>query len=125
MAAAPRVLQVCAEIFPLLKTGGLADVAGALPAALQREIGFPWSERMVERSRRSVGATIAAARTRYVQPFLGNNGTCGRNTERMNRIVNFDWSFSKKFQLLESGPLSSGPFALEARAELFNIFNIN
>jgi starch synthase len=30
-----RVLQVCAEIFPLLKTGGLADVAGALPRALQ------------------------------------------------------------------------------------------
>lgn len=30
-----RVLQVCAEIFPLLKTGGLADVAGALPLALQ------------------------------------------------------------------------------------------
>lgn len=29
-----HVLQVCAEIFPLLKTGGLADVAGALPAAL-------------------------------------------------------------------------------------------
>ncbi|ATE62537.1 glycogen synthase GlgA [Thauera sinica] len=32
-----RVLQVCAEIFPLLKTGGLADVAGALPAALQAQ----------------------------------------------------------------------------------------
>lgn len=30
-----RVLQVCAEIFPLLKTGGLADVAGALPQALR------------------------------------------------------------------------------------------
>ena len=29
-----RVLQVSAEIFPLLKTGGLADVAGALPPAL-------------------------------------------------------------------------------------------
>ncbi|HSI56548.1 MAG TPA: glycogen synthase GlgA [Ideonella sp.] len=29
-----KVLQVCAEIFPLLKTGGLADVAGALPPAL-------------------------------------------------------------------------------------------
>jgi starch synthase len=28
------VLHVCAEVFPLLKTGGLADVAGALPAAL-------------------------------------------------------------------------------------------
>ena len=35
---------------------------GSLPAAAQREIGFPWSPRMVERSRRSVGATIAAAR---------------------------------------------------------------
>ena len=29
-----RVLQVSAELFPLLKTGGLADVAGALPPAL-------------------------------------------------------------------------------------------
>ena len=33
-AAALRVLHVGAEIFPLLKTGGLADVLGALPAAL-------------------------------------------------------------------------------------------
>jgi starch synthase len=29
-----RVLSVTAEFFPLIKTGGLADVAGALPAAL-------------------------------------------------------------------------------------------
>jgi acetoin utilization deacetylase AcuC-like enzyme len=35
---------------------------GLLSAAQQREIGFPWSPRMVERARRSVGATIAAAR---------------------------------------------------------------
>ena len=31
-----RVLHVGAEIFPLLKTGGLADVLGALPGALRR-----------------------------------------------------------------------------------------
>ncbi|MBQ0929873.1 glycogen synthase GlgA [Ideonella alba] len=41
MAAAPRILQVCAEIFPLLKTGGLADVAGALPGALVAEGADP------------------------------------------------------------------------------------
>ncbi|SMC19833.1 starch synthase [Andreprevotia lacus DSM 23236] len=29
-----RVLHVCSELFPLLKTGGLADVTGALPGAL-------------------------------------------------------------------------------------------
>ncbi|MBX3607505.1 MAG: glycogen synthase GlgA [Piscinibacter sp.] len=29
-----RVLHVAAELFPLIKTGGLADVAGALPGAL-------------------------------------------------------------------------------------------
>ncbi len=35
MRASPmKVLQVSAEIFPLLKTGGLADIASALPAAL-------------------------------------------------------------------------------------------
>lgn len=35
---------------------------GALTALQQRRIGFPWSEAMVERSRRSAGATLAAAR---------------------------------------------------------------
>ncbi len=40
-----------------------AVAEGTTSAAQQREIGFPWSERMVERARRSVGATIAAART--------------------------------------------------------------
>lgn len=32
-----RVLHVCSEIFPLLKTGGLADVAAALPPELEKE----------------------------------------------------------------------------------------
>jgi starch synthase len=36
-----RILQVSAEIFPLLKTGGLADIAGALPAALSQQGGEP------------------------------------------------------------------------------------
>lgn len=35
-------------------------LAGELSESEQRAIGFPWSERMVERSRRSAGATIAA-----------------------------------------------------------------
>src|SRR5437867_1843116 len=35
---------------------------GTLPAEAQRRIGFPWSPMMVERSRRSVGATLTAAR---------------------------------------------------------------
>jgi len=35
---------------------------GTLPPEAQRRIGFPWSAMMVERSRRSVGATLAAAR---------------------------------------------------------------
>jgi acetoin utilization deacetylase AcuC-like enzyme len=43
-----------------------AVAEGTLSAAQQREIGFPWSERMVQRSRRSVGASIAAARSALV-----------------------------------------------------------
>jgi len=39
-----------------------AVLEGTTTEAQQREIGFPWSERMVQRARRSVGATIAAAR---------------------------------------------------------------
>ena len=36
---------------------------GSVAPEAMREIGFPWSEAMVERSRRSAGATIAACRT--------------------------------------------------------------
>jgi len=32
-----RVLSVTSEVFPIIKTGGLADVAGALPSALAQE----------------------------------------------------------------------------------------
>lgn len=38
-----------------------AVMTGTVPSEIQRRIGFPWSPQMVERSRRSVGATIAAA----------------------------------------------------------------
>jgi acetoin utilization deacetylase AcuC-like enzyme len=37
--------------------------AGLLSRAEQQAIGFPWSTQMVERSRRSVGATLAACRS--------------------------------------------------------------
>ncbi len=36
---------------------------GTLDARAQRQIGFPWTPAMVERSRRSVGGTIAACRS--------------------------------------------------------------
>lgn len=39
-----------------------AVAQGLLTPAAQREIGFPWSPAMVERARRSVGATVQAAR---------------------------------------------------------------
>ncbi len=48
-------------------------VAGnGLSAAEQRAIGFPWSEAMVERARRSVGATLAAARAARVEGVAAN-----------------------------------------------------
>jgi len=48
----------------LVHTPGYIDslVSGRISAAALREIGFPWSEFMVARARRSVGATVAAVR---------------------------------------------------------------
>jgi len=58
----------------LVHEGGyLAAVReGALPPLAQRRIGFPWSPEMVERSRRSTGATVAAARV-----ALAEAAACG------------------------------------------------
>jgi acetoin utilization deacetylase AcuC-like enzyme len=49
-----------------------AVTEGLLSAAQQREIGFPWSARMAERSRRSVGATIAASRAALAEGVGAN-----------------------------------------------------
>ncbi|MGI9025169.1 MAG: histone deacetylase family protein [Burkholderiaceae bacterium] len=45
---------------------------GTLSPREQREIGFPWSPAMVERSRRSVGATIAASRVARIEGIAVN-----------------------------------------------------
>ena len=50
----------------------LKVIEGKLSPEEQREIGFPWSEKMVERSRRSAGATIAAAKTAIGEGISGN-----------------------------------------------------
>jgi len=47
-------------------------VGGTLAAAEQRRIGFPWSAQMVERSRRSAGATLAACRAALVEGCAAN-----------------------------------------------------
>ena len=60
----------------------------------------------------------------FSQPLVGNDGTCGRNSVRMNSLTNFDWSFFKDTELTESGPWGSGPWKLQFRAEMYNIFNI-
>ncbi len=52
-----------AELALVHTTGYVGDVVdGTLHATRLRRIGLPWSTALVERSRRSVGATIAASR---------------------------------------------------------------
>ena len=45
---------------------------GSVAPQRMREIGFPWSEGMAERARRSVGATIAACRVAFDEGIAAN-----------------------------------------------------
>lgn len=49
-----------------------AVLQGTLSAAQQREIGFPWSPSMAQRSRCSVGATLMAARAALAEGVAAN-----------------------------------------------------
>ena len=56
-------------------TSYLARVrAGELSEPEQRALGLPWSPALVERARRSTGATIAAARVALIDGCAGNLG---------------------------------------------------
>lgn len=71
MSEAPRASD--GELALAHAPGWIAAIAdGSVSAAAMREIGFPWSEAMVERSRRSAGATIAACRTALAEGVAGN-----------------------------------------------------
>jgi acetoin utilization deacetylase AcuC-like enzyme len=52
------------EMLGLVHTPGYLHrfITGAMDAAEIRKLGFPWSPALVERSRRAVGGTVAAAR---------------------------------------------------------------
>jgi hypothetical protein len=50
------------------------------------------------------------------QPLLGNFGTMGRNTLRLNGESNFDWNVYKNFRFWESA-------YFQVRAEGYNMFN--
>jgi acetoin utilization deacetylase AcuC-like enzyme len=67
IVAPERVLDPAAASDEMLRLVHTADYVtrfaeGALSAAEVRRIGFPWSPALVERSRRAVGGTVAAAR---------------------------------------------------------------
>ena len=49
-----------------------AIAEGTVAASVTREIGFPWSPAMAERARRSVGATLAAARVAMLEGIAAN-----------------------------------------------------
>jgi starch synthase len=77
-----RVLYVCTELFPLLKTGGLGDVSGALPPALREAgcdvrvlvPGFPAIRSGVVHSKLAQGSPITLP-TRYGPDLAGRGLT--------------------------------------------------
>ncbi len=65
-AADEDLLRVhCPDYLAALQTG-------TLERSVERRIGFPWSKQMVERSRRSVGGTLGAARTALAESLAVN-----------------------------------------------------
>ncbi len=60
--------------------------------------------------------SVYAASLGLSQPLLGNFGTLGRNTHRLNGEKNFDWIIGKNFVVTER-------IKLQVRGEFYNIFN--
>lgn len=50
------------------------------------------------------------------QPLVGNLGNAGRNIDRVNRFLNFDWTLGKEFTVTEQ-------VRTEFQAHFYNVFN--
>ena len=91
-----------------------AVVKGELSASAQREIGFPWSEGMVERARRSVGATVSAARLAMQQGISANlaGGTHHAHADKGSGFCVFN-DVAVAARLLQTEAARSGLQALQ------------
>jgi acetoin utilization deacetylase AcuC-like enzyme len=95
-----------------------AIAAGTLNPAAQKEIGFPWSLAMVERARRSVGATVGAVRAAMIDGVAANlaggthhayadkgGGFCVFNDVAVAaRLVQAEWARPAAFGYLSRPP---------------------
>jgi acetoin utilization deacetylase AcuC-like enzyme len=99
-----------AEILLAHDSGYLARVAsGTLEAAEVRRIGFPWSEAMVERSRRSAGATLAACRS-ALEAGQGCAANLAGGTHHAHR------DFGSGFCVFNDGAIAALAMRAEGRA---------
>lgn len=72
---------------------------------------------------RGVNNSANSSNFGFTQALLGNAGTCGRNSVRLNSLTNVDMSISKNILLIERGFMGSGPWNLQFRTEAYNVFN--
>jgi acetoin utilization deacetylase AcuC-like enzyme len=89
-----KLQEPLAATLPQLRLAHDADYIEAvldntLPIAVQKAIGFPWSEAMVERSRRSAGATLAAATCALRTDGVAVNLAGGTHHAMRNKAAGF------------------------------------
>ncbi|WP_345541020.1 histone deacetylase [Variovorax defluvii] len=85
---------------------------GSVDAQAMREIGFPWSEAMVERSRRSAGATIEACRAALAEGVAANmaGGTHHASSDRGGGFCVFnDAAVAARLMQAEQGRSGKAP----------------
>jgi len=89
-----------------------AIASGSVPASVLRDIGFPWSLAMAERARRSVGASLQAARA-AMQEGVAANLAGGTHHAYANRGAGFcvfnDLAVSARVVQAEWGRLPNPP----------------
>lgn len=99
-----------AEILLAHDPGYLERVTrGTLEAAEVRRIGFPWSEAMIERSRRSTGATLAACRS-ALEAGQGCAANLAGGTHHAHR------DFGSGFCVFNDGAIAALAMRAEGRA---------
>ena len=99
---------------------GIAD--GTVEPRVMREIGFPWSDAMADRARRSVGATVAACRAALREGVSANiaggthhayadrgGGFCVFNDAAVAaRLMQIEWAREARGAVGSAGPGGGG-----------------
>jgi hypothetical protein len=100
----------------LLGVGTVANINGSSTSLIRANVSGAPNLNFVPNPGLGTANPNLTTTSNLIQPLMGNFGNMGRNSLRVNRLAEFNWTFGKTFKITER-------VSTQLQAQIYNVFN--